>query len=88
MSAVVTFSAFVVMMVAGSVRIKYEIAGKISFYCLICIPVNSWIKLDISFCKGYLSAAAYASADENINIVCAKKCSEGTVSLSVGTEDF
>ena len=88
MSTVVTFSAFVVVMVAGSVRVKYEIASKISFYCLICIPVNSRIKFDISFCKGHLGAAAYASADENINIVCAKKCSKGTVTLSVGTEDF
>ena len=70
LTAGVTFSVLVVMMVAFCVRVIIKLSAYIGNYCLVGTALYTAVKLDSCLSKSILCTAADAAADEHINILC------------------
>ena len=81
-------AAFVVMVGAVNIRVKYQLAGEVISHHGIGCTGNATEQLDASLHQGNLCASADAAAESDIDPVLDKEADQRTMALAVGGNDF
>ena len=87
-SANMTFTMMVVVMIALDIGIEFQLSFQECCYCCICVTGNSTIQLNTSLGQCHLCTTANATANQHICVQCRENTGQCAMTAAVGVNNL